>query len=282
MIELGKEKIPQIVTQLESDGIILHKGRNVIYKYVTVEVAKMILESGYIRFSTPAVFNDARDMCADLVDTDMTEQEVDNYISRSIDGHISDESEKSRVREWAKRVNWGKIFQSSVERDRHQSLILCTSKRQDIEKLWTFYAEEGRGVCLGLRMPMNFAEIGLVTAHVKYTQQMQPVKLMLEDENQLFRSIMNWVFTKSVKYSDEEEIRTYIPPQQPRYELEDGKYWYFGLQPFMICEIYYGNQILLAHQFEIEHILKNSKWEIEKRGKMYYPSRSYDLAIKSL
>jgi len=275
------QEIPQIVKDLEQNGIVLHKGQNVLYKYVSVEIAKKILTEGHIRFSTPGVFNDTQDMCVDLLDTEMTEEEVKWFIEKSIDGRI-DEKEKPRVREWALKSDWNSIFQSSVKIERDSSLIFCSSQKNSIEKLWTFYAEQGAGVCIGLRLPMYYDKMGMITAHVNYANEMTPFKYVISDDNKKFLSIMNWVFTKSSKYSDEEEVRTYIPPYLNHFTLEDGKYWHLGLQPFMICEIYYGNKILPIHIAEIDYILKHGKWEIEKKGQMYYPRLSYDLAVNYL
>src|SRR5690242_4206761 len=56
-------------------GICMHDYSKPVYKYTSVETAKIILETGKIRFRAPSTFNDPFEFSLDFFDRDLSNKE---------------------------------------------------------------------------------------------------------------------------------------------------------------------------------------------------------------
>jgi hypothetical protein len=256
------------------DSLLFGKYHNpafVIYKYHSAEIIKKILESTNVWFRLPSTFNDPFEFNLDLIDLSLTMKE---YKKRQL---RTPELLNENI------VTYKKAMGEVLNNQRNTALVFCTAKSCINPLMWSHYADGHKGICLGLRMPhiydINDIET-MFTDHVRYTDEIVPKRYFGEDEMQ--DAIMNWIFTKSSIWKYEEEVRTFIPNLERKIRTYDNCYAPVGLSREQICEIYYGVLTPQNEIDEIEKIISDKGYEIEKRGRVIKIKNSWNFGIEEI
>ncbi len=64
-----------LISDLDALGIKMHNQANPVYKYTSVNTAKLILENCSIRFTVPSAFNDPFEFSLDLFEFEISNQQ---------------------------------------------------------------------------------------------------------------------------------------------------------------------------------------------------------------
>lgn len=256
------------------DSLLFGKYHNpefVIYKYHSTEIIKKILENTRVWFRVPSTFNDPFEFNLDLIDLSLSMKEL--KAKQQIIKEL--QNENISAYKWA--------MSQVLAKSRDTSLVFCTAKSCTNPLMWSHYANGHKGACIGLRMPpiweINDNET-MLTYHVKYTDQILPMRYFGEEDK--MDAIINWIFTKSSIWEYEGEVRSFIANIEGRIAIEDGCYSSVGLHPKQICEIYYGVSTPQNEIDEIERIIKERAYQIEKRGRVVKIKNSWDLGIEEI
>jgi hypothetical protein len=197
-----------LINGLNDLNIIGHNPHNPIYKYVDFKTAKIILESGLIRFAIPSTYPDPNDMSLDLYDFSTTPDERRMYAEQ----YFSNEDAEKRkfLIELYTRRDMRDVLIPIALSERNNTPVFCGSASHNVPKLWEQYANNEKGVCLGVHIPQSkiVDDTIMFTGFVNYAAKMSPRKYLPLTDLEKILSVMYWVFTKSYRYNIEEEIRS--------------------------------------------------------------------------
>lgn len=231
-----------------------------LYKYVSVETAKKILEGSSLKFSIASDFNDPFELTIDHIDFTTSKEEFWSLIKRT---HKGTRAEKRNL--YKENKNKPQVLadglRTALDTMKQEFGICCFSKNHNHTLMWSHYATNHYGVCLGFKgfIPNNTMFI----FHVKYVDKLDSIKYWTKEREKL---IPLWIYTKSLAWAYEEEIRaTHIK--------------YNGLVNFpseALTEIYYGLRTSQSDIQEIETILQSKGYNAQ-RFKMERVKTTFDL-----
>jgi hypothetical protein len=241
-----------------------------IYKYHSTEIIKKILENNSVWFRTPSTFNDPFEFNLDLIDLSITAKEF--RARQAIEPRLRNENI----------VAYKNAMRQVLEKQRDTSLVFCAAKSCNNPLMWSHYANGHKGACIGLRMPLFYdvsnIEETLYTDHIKYMDKVEPQRYFGDESNLL--TVINWVFTKSSIWKYEEEVRSFFANIEGKISINDNCYSPVGLSIEQICEIYYGVLTPKEEIEEIENIIAQKGYRIEKRGRVKKAKSSWDFEIE--
>ena len=151
--------------------------------------------------------------------------------------------------------------------------------------MWSHYADKHKGICIGIKIPWysrflrNDKEHDIFSLMVKYEDKISPMLYFNDNEDEKTIALINWIYTKSKIWEYESEIRTYIPNLNGT--VTNEQIFDLGIEPEMVCEIYYGLATTSAQIEELQSIIAG-RYNVKKTGKMYINQGTFDLAIKPL
>ncbi len=251
--------------KLNSKGFKFHRQTDgIIYKYVSFETAKIILKNSSLLYSNPNTFNDPFDLTVDLINTEISKEEMIQLINEEF---IANADEKNRIIEY--NINnpdfLASTFKNTLHETKSQIGITCFSKSYMKSLMWSHYADKHSGLCLGF----SFKEINrnyLLQLAIKYSTHIEQIYYI---KDTVF-SIYNWLFTKSDIWNYEEEVR--------RVYLDRN-----GVIPFEkdeLVEIYYGLSLPNENITEIQNMLTD--YSITKQSKMKMNPNTFNLIEEEL
>jgi len=100
-------------------------------------------------------------------------------------------------------------LQESIDR----SSVCCFNGKWDDPRMWAQYADNHRGYCLAFELSTNWPE-DAVPFHVRYVEDRPEIDLAadtMEDKDAAQRYIDDSIFTKSIHWRDEQEVRIFRP-----------------------------------------------------------------------
>jgi hypothetical protein len=196
---------------LSKYNINRHDEDKPLYKYVSIETAKMIIGNGTIKFSTPFELKD-NDLDISLIDlgvdentqnkiiTQIFKKNFDPQFAAYIERHLQNPAinipNDIFIRELIK----------GYENERNKFGIFCLTTDCKNDFMWNKYAENGKGVCLEFKFPNLFTKMSY-TFTVAYDSEFKAGKLFNEDGTVNSLSINRWLYTKHERYAVENEIR---------------------------------------------------------------------------
>lgn len=111
--------------------------------------------------------------------------------------------------------------------------VLCLSKRYDIIQMWGHYANNHKGIEIGI----DEGVFGDAIKEVRYKDQIVCLHICtILDEAYYEGCFKDIIFQKETKWSYEQEVRVYVLLK----EKESDGHYYIELQPSAIREIYLG------------------------------------------
>jgi hypothetical protein len=269
------------------------------FKYVTAETAKIILESGNLRWSSPALFNDPFDVQFDL---------HLEYEEQTIVDHIADELWEiySGRKELMPANELGRMFQfflrrvpglsreqlfgkqqlrsaisGSVNKTKelipglhaHQrkllqaSKLFCVSEVHDNILMWSHYARDHTGVVLEFDTDKNTDSPLMRAERVVYSKRMP--RLMTQADMVRFFSgqarmdesviMHDSIFTKAEDWSYEREWRVWLPGTDAAKPFLD-----LGYEIAELVGIYFGCRISDENQQTLVNLTARSAPHLAK------------------
>ena len=122
-------------------------------------------------------------------------------------------------------------MQESIDR----SSVCCFNGKWDDPRMWAQYADNHRGYCLAFELDGDWPE-DAVPFHVKYVEERPQIDLAadtMEDTDAADRYIDDSIFTKSIHWRGEQEVRIFrpdVPPGLLAFPPSALKAIYLGLQ----------------------------------------------------
>lgn len=256
--------------KLELEGIYNHDKSLPIYKYVSYERAVQIMSNRSIRYSPCKDFNDPYELTDALLKIDY--EEAIQKVKKDALGQASDiDSEELKLISELldnKKEKYYKQLNSVFDKYRDKIGIFCASKSFLNTLMWSYYADNHKGVCLGFYIkPVEVEQKSYMS--VAYKQHLMPVRFSYLDESQMIFAFLYWMNVKSKVWEHEQEIRVI-------------NYQGNGVQPLEnmeIKEIYYGVGLSEEYQQNLEKFLTIRVHNIIKKGKMKTEQSSFNLGV---
>lgn len=170
------------------------------YKFTNVERAIEIIKNRQLWFSRPENFNDPFDCNINLIDFEPTEKQIELVINDKVKRNRKTRREEIKKN---KRNAYRIINQFSEQSNEmfQNSGICCFSEKHENILLWSHYAQNHKGICLGFSKKIT--EIASMTGKVKYADHYKKAPFFKMNGE----AVYHLIFTKSKDWSYEQEIR---------------------------------------------------------------------------
>ena len=216
-----------------------------IFKYTNIESGIKILKTNSLWFSKPEYFNDPYDCYENLIRIIPSKDGIAAYIDRNY---------FIRKRDKEKKLNYylrnHKILIEKIEqgiRERAESMgVCCFSKTFDNLLMWSHYANNHSGICIGFKFGYDIKDFFLYP--VNYVNIFPNTDYLINPET----ALLDWVLTKSEVWSYELEIRA----------VSFEKNGIVTIVPDTISEIYFGSKVNATKKNEILKIIAENKRSI--------------------
>jgi len=249
-IEMG-EDLCRMVDDLSKFNICRHDEGMPLYKYVSIETAKLIIGNGTIKFSTPKELDD-NDLDLLLLDTSIDEEisrkMMAQILMKYLPAEIAHFYLKLQLLNPAVGIPCDEVelmLKSGYDNERMNFGIFCLTTNTNSEHMWTRYADNHKGVCLEFKFPRLFTNI-YYTFTVAYSK-IESRKLFNDDGTINSLSVNRWLFTKDQHYSIEKEVRMIT-------ETSIGLYRF---PKHYLTNMIYGNRTSDLDKSILEELLKN-------------------------
>jgi hypothetical protein len=188
--------------------VTLHKGN--FFKYIDIEGGKKSLKRRTFKFSVPSVTNDPFECYGGLIaddQRDIFEQLIKDDIrtNKRVEKLKKIVDQNQLENEITKIVNGSmpeKITLFNKVRDIFS--IASFSRRNDIHLMWSYYAQNHQGICIGYDMQNSKFNKGIWFLKINYTRKIIPISFEPQKEHS---HLLHWVTTKSYDWVHEQEVR---------------------------------------------------------------------------
>ena len=253
----------EIVEKLKILNIIPHNTDKILYKYASIESAIKILTSSTLLYQTPNNFNDPFDMHMGLLD--LRKAAIDLFWSRAHSKYTPSQIEV--LKEKITDDDCMRLAEDAMHGQREKIGVLCLSKTNRSTLMWSHYAQNHTGVCLGFRIANNFPLKGITAFEVNYASSVNPRQFTFDNEIENLVDYTYWICTKSHVWGYEDEVRVISLNQN-------------GLIPFnkyQLCELYFGVGTPQTEVNAITELIKNYCYRLYCIGKMLIDKNTFDL-----
>jgi hypothetical protein len=237
---------------------------SILFKYLDVKGAAAMLHNGDLQFTNATKFNDPFDCHPGLIDF--------SKIS----------PEQAKPWGWEGTIS---LKAHSYERNREETRICCLSKINNSLPMWTFYAKDHTGVCVGLDMEKVNANLhsgrGYIGLHnfsdcyeVQYRDIIEKSDFFKRDNQDFYYYQM---LTKAKEWEYEQEVRIFVHNPSTLFLLSPEQYKertkrvfshqelraYPQIDNDCFAVIYLGMNISLRHKKRIIEIAKDRNPDIK-------------------
>ena len=237
-----------------------------VYKYVSLESALKIIENASLKYSTPLEFNDPFEMTNSLIDKKYNKDDLRTWLKEIPD--LSNNKQKKILKDYYKKPEEiTKAFNQSFDYFRSTTGICCFSKSPKKTLMWSHYANNHSGVCLGFNIS-PFTDEDFFLLLVNYMDKIVPKNYFRDKESVLFY----WMITKSKIWEYEEEVRAVYTQKN-------------GLIPFVkpsLKEIYFGLRMSEMNKKMLINLLTELGYKLDKFSTMIMDPTTFDLQEKKL
>lgn len=230
----------------ESLTLIVKNGElpQYLYKYMSIDTAKLILSNGNVKFSNPIDFNDPFD-CNITIDTDNSEEEIENYILDLSKKYQLNNKELYQLRDtFLNNDNRFNMTINAIKNAKKEFGITCFSKKYDDLLMWAHYADKHRGVVFKFDI-LEDTDFFMTPFHVIYSAK-YPKYNYIRDKDWLSKLLLE---TKSSDWKYEKEVRV----------MKRG----VGLYPIRknaLKGLIFGCQVLENQKIELIRLAKEYNW----------------------
>ncbi len=241
-----------IEKMLNEFGIFRHDENKPLYKYTSIDTAFSILDNETFRYSSPSIFNDPFEFNRKCIDITCTQELMEINLKQLLPRYKPDIQDVEAYIKTIKLNEYVDRYVSTLEEQRVKSLVQCYSERNNSVLMWSHYANNHRGVCIGIKVPtFDKQDSSVITLKVNYTRKITPISIF---KNPIERglALAYWTFTKSDVWAYEQEVRTSIDNTDERYKAVDGLYGFLPFDKANIVSLTFG---VNTSQEDIEKIL---------------------------
>ena len=195
------------------------------YHYTNYEVGiDEILINNTLQFSNPKVFNDPFDCNEKLLRIECSQELLTKTLAESTKG-----LSRQQRREIKRKYENPKETQEAIKKEKNKYKLACFSESNNEILMWSHYADKHLGICIGFNFPHKYDE-KFILCPVKYLNELKPI----DGSTDVFRVILYWLTTKSIRWEYEHEIRAITKCKTTdNYEL-------IKFEPKFIKEIIFG------------------------------------------
>lgn len=180
-----------------------------LYKYRTIKSANRIIDDLAFWFAQPDSFNDPFDCSLDEV-KHYTEGDFASFLASPATSAFPQVIKQLMVRVYQLRpdimADMTKTFKNQAI---NQQGILSLSKIKDDILMWSHYADEHKGVVIGLELSQDPAFF-LMPEVITYVDRYEPLNYMADPYN----SVSHALSYKSTHWEYEQEVRVYKVPSR--------------------------------------------------------------------
>jgi len=228
-----------------------------IYKYTSLDTARIILKNSSIRFSKPSLFNDPFD-CQLIIDTDNTDEEINEYVNQIAQrkGLSTNQQKEYRTLLGNPKKRFS-ITNNSIQQALNSMKVSCFTTMFDNLLMWAHYANKHQGVVLKFDV-LKDASFFMTPYLVNYVNK-YPIFNHIRDDyfkgkGHLAKLLVE---TKSLDWKYESEIRI----MKPDVDISNPTDYYdFSINKEAIVEIIFGCQIKDEIKKEFVQFAKNNEW----------------------
>lgn len=239
---------------------------SIAYKYTSYETALKIIENGTLKFSAPSEFNDPFELTNSLIDTSFRKKDLREWLNTF--SHLSNNSKKQLFKDNHNEPEAIiKAFNQSLDKIKSETGICCFSKSPKKTLMWSHYANNHSGVCLGFNiLPIGMEEFSMLC--VNYLDKIVPVNYFREKDTVLFY----WLYSKSKVWEYEEEVRA----------VYTNKNGYIDFERNVLEEIYFGLRMPQDHINKLNQSLNDLNYQVRKKFSMQIDQSTFDLKERRL
>jgi Protein of unknown function (DUF2971) len=241
----------------------------IVYKYLSANIAKLVLENSSIRCTQPAALNDPFESVPNLSQYREKTEEKATKVAKEL-------FEKEAGYEVPDEILSQLVSHTMLELNKHlenfpnvigeSMLMLCLTKKNNNSLMWSHYADSHKGIAIGFDSESQF----LKHNNGKVNSGLREVKYSEERENGLIsldaQEIERLFFTKSLDWKYEEELRIYYHPSgadDDTKEFEGFKLYLFKFPKECVKEIVFGYKISEQNRNEIAEMVSKTYSEVE-------------------
>ena len=275
-----------LINTLIDSGFKPHDDNNTLFKYVSFETAKKILEGSSFRFSSPLKFNDPFEMNLNFLDFKCSKEEYRAILNRELFNNPKPDINPIILNEYINKTPIEDLiekYKSDFYVFKRTILVLCLSLNYDSTLMWSHYADSHNGICIGIKIPTIIEKEDIfITMNVRYEDKIKPLNFLTTNIEERIIAIYNWIFKKSNVWRYENEVRCVSLNISQEYSSLKDLYCDIPILPDFFCEICYGVSVSNTQISEIENIISNKGYKFEKRGKMEISPDTFDLKMTEL
>jgi hypothetical protein len=251
--------------------------KDYFYKFMTIDTAKVVLETSSLRWSKPSLFNDPFDHQVSF-EFPYSEKEFSNALAKKMEDVIygpetffhhptlfskamlglrekRNAFSKEEILEIIKRgcdgsAELSQEFQANINslitNGLNQSRLLCVSENKENVVMWSHYADSHKGVCIKLNCIEEVDNTLLAARPVEYSENF-PVYLDINDQIdhitgerdvKVAQLIKDVAYIKHADWAYEKEWRVHRP-----HETSEGDYSTWSEDKRVFGSIYLGCRI---------------------------------------
>ena len=220
-----------MIFKSEIESIILNDLKKIIttesvYQYTKFDIAlDEILLKQSLRFSDPLTFNDPFDCNEKLLKINYDEKLIDETIN-NLSVKLSRQVKRELKRKFKNRTNQSQILKEK----RKEYKLSCFSESYSEILMWSHYADKHSGICVGFNFPHKY-DNKFILCPVKYLNELKE----LDGATDIYRVILYWLTSKSIRWEYEKEIRAISRCKSPKTDHE-----YITYDSRYIKEIIFG------------------------------------------
>lgn len=280
--ELNETAKDPFISSLIKAGIAPHDQRQTVYKYFSLSTAKIILNNCTIRFSSPLIFNDPFEMNLGFLDYSVNRKElVERLVKiRALQNKELTRQQKNKL-ESLSDLELVAPYLKAFELQKKQALIFCTSRTNSSTLMWSHYADNHKGICIGFIMPTIYPDLDMFTFNVKYISEIESLEVLQGNDMERSVTFFKWLFYKSNIWEYENEVRTCIPNLKDKLESSQNLYYDLAFDPSQICELYFGVGSTEEDMNSVNDLIKSNGYKLNQSGKFEISKNTFDLKLNS-
>lgn len=245
--------------------------REYFYKYVTAEVAKLILETLKVRCSSPLLFNDPFDSQIP-VKINSTEMDFYPFIFEKLGVEYTKELEQriqalnniDNLQFSEKQQSFEESLKNNILKLNQEDRVFCVSENKNNLLMWSHYAEKHTGAVIKFKCLPEKNSALCAAQKVKYSKIMPNITAedlirgFFNQDNSVVQKIINEILlTKSTDWEYEQEWRITLFPRS------DTMFDDIGFFEEELDSIYFGCKMRDKDKNEIIEIIKSKQRKIK-------------------
>jgi hypothetical protein len=226
--------------------------KKTLYKYREADLGIQILCERLVKITKPKELNDPFELIPAL--------------------NMNNEEERQAIKE-------------TVRRMKNETTIFSLSSDPTNNCMWAHYANNFKGICIGINTEFFFEEIDLYTVDYKLTRPKIDHIEIKKEQSELDDFIMDLMLSKSIHWQEEDEYRYLFNITGEDIEKE---LILFPFKSISIVEIIVGPRIEKALLERLQNILAQDNYDhvkifgLEYQDTTSYSFRKYGIDLKEL